>query len=82
MRADKNRTEIGVSADQHPAFRACPLENKMIARAREADLVDMLNVVARRSQHLGLSRRQVLVEQKPHAGWRSGNSRSRTAAAV
>ena len=82
VRSGEQLPEVGISGDHGSSLSSGSLQDDPIGIREQADVSDVERVVAGDVEELGEERRQVLVEKKPHALVRSGNSRSVTASAA
>lgn len=82
VRLREQRPEVGVGGNDHPVVIARTTKNHGVAGGVEIQVVDVYRVVTVFVQRGGGERREVGVNEKPHAGRVSGNSRSRTASAA
>jgi len=82
VRAGEQGAEVGVGADEHPVLRAGFVDDDSVGRAAQADVTYMHHIVAGGAEEFGQLGGEVVIEQEPHAEWRSGSSRSRTASAA
>src|SRR5919112_13386 len=82
MAGGKQRTEIGVRADQNSRLRARRLHHHGILRGLQTQGPKMDDIPTGGLEQTDQALRQVGVEQQPHAEGRSGSWRSRTVSAA
>ena len=70
--------KVAVGGDDGEAIGDCVVEDLGVGLRDQVQVPDMGHVVTRITKRLKESRRQVCVEQKPHAGRATGTSRSFT----
>jgi hypothetical protein len=81
VRANRG-AEVGVGADEHSALHTGRVDDDGVGRAGHADVSHVHDLMAAGAEEARESGGEVVVEQEPHAEWRSGSSRSRTASAA
>lgn len=82
VRAGEQLTEVGVCRQHDSIVSAGDVEQLVIECSRQTELHDVDCVVPGVAEQARDDRGLVLVDEEPHAGWRRGSSRSRTAAAA
>ncbi len=76
------RAELGVGTDEGPLIVLGGLQYYLIVGIPEAEIRNVDDISSGVRQGRGETRREIVVQQQPHADGRSGSCRSRTASAA
>jgi len=69
-REGEDRDEVGIGCDYRAIFSQRPSEDRLVARLGHAEVEHVSDVVACLSEQWNQARRQIGVEEQPHAGRR------------